>query len=141
MGALAQITRSVDPAIRRHALAEPPAGRFEGLIGDERRALVVEAVHEAFQLHYGEPRAFGQMDSDLRLLAGDSLYALAVERLSAAGDLEAIRELADLISLSARSVSEGRAELIEPLWRASVEALSERVGAGAAALGESVFGS
>ena len=135
MAALREVTRSVDPAIRRHALAEPPPGRFEGRIADQSRSLVVEAVHEAFQLHYGEPRAFGEMDADLRLLAGDSLYALAVDRLSARGDLEAIRELADLISLSARAVAEGRRELVGQLWEASVEALGGGRSAGAAALG------
>ena len=41
------------------------------------------------------------MDADLRLLAGDALYALGLSRLAEAGDLEAVAELADLISLSA----------------------------------------
>ena len=41
-------------------------------------------------------------DPDLALLAGDYLYALGLERLAALGDLEAIRELSDLISLSAQ---------------------------------------
>ena len=41
-------------------------------------------------------------DADLRLLAGDYLYALGLERLAALGDLEAVRELSDLISLSAQ---------------------------------------
>ena len=36
-------------------------------------------------MHYGTPRAFAGMDDDLRLLAGDALYALGLERLSAAG--------------------------------------------------------
>ena len=29
-------------------------------------------------MHYGEPRAFTGMDDDLRLLAGDALYALGL---------------------------------------------------------------
>ena len=37
-------------------------------------------------------------DPDLALLAGDYLYALGLERLAALGDLEAVRELSDLIS-------------------------------------------
>ena len=41
-------------------------------------------------------------DADLALLAGDYLYALGLERLAALGDLEAVRELSDLISLSAQ---------------------------------------
>ena len=38
-------------------------------------------------------------DPDLALLLGDQLYALGLSRLAALGDLEAVAELADLISL------------------------------------------
>ena len=38
------------------------------------------------------------MDEDLRLLAGDALYALGCRAWPQAGDLEAVAELADLIS-------------------------------------------
>jgi hypothetical protein len=62
----------------------------------------VESIREGYLLHYGEPRVVGGADADLALLAGDYLYALGLERLAALGDLEAIRELADLISLSAQ---------------------------------------
>ncbi len=41
-------------------------------------------------------------DDDLALLAGDYLYARGLERLAALGDLEAVRELSDLISLVAQ---------------------------------------
>jgi hypothetical protein len=64
-------------------------------------ALVVEAVREGYLLHYGTPRVVAGIDSDLALLAGDYLYALGLERLAALGDLEAVRELSDLISLAA----------------------------------------
>jgi fructose-1,6-bisphosphatase I len=39
------------------------------------------------------------MDEDLRLLAGDALYALGLARLAEAGDLDAVAELADVIAL------------------------------------------
>ena len=54
-------------------------------------------------------------DRDLALLAGDYLYALGLERLAALGDLDAVRELSDLISLAAqvhdgsRAAERGRA--------------------------------
>jgi hypothetical protein len=41
-------------------------------------------------------------DDDLALLAGDYLYARGLERLAGLGDLEAVRELSDLISLAAQ---------------------------------------
>ena len=49
------------------------------------RRFVLEAVYEGYLMHYGSPRAFAGMDDDLRLLAGDALYALGLARLAAAG--------------------------------------------------------
>lgn len=83
-------------------------------------ALVVEAVREGYLLHYGEPRLLAQLgDPDLALLAGDYLYALGIERLSALGDSAAVRELADLISLCAQLHGEGREDAVPALWTAS----------------------
>jgi hypothetical protein len=65
-------------------------------------------------------------DPDLRLLAGDFLYALGLERLAAHGDLEAVRELADLISLSAQLHAErggDESAAAKALWLASVTAV------------------
>jgi hypothetical protein len=82
-------------------------------------ALVVEAVREGYLLHYGEPRLLDGHDPDLALLAGDYLYALGIERLSALGDSAAVRELADLISLCAQLHGEGREGAVAELWTAS----------------------
>ena len=65
-------------------------------------ALLVEAIREGYLLHYGEPRVVVGVDEDLALLAGDYLYALGLRRLSTLGDLEAVRELSDMISLLAQ---------------------------------------
>jgi hypothetical protein len=65
-------------------------------------ALIVEAVREGYLLHYGSPRLVAGDDPDLALLAGDYLYAIGLERVAALGDLEAIAELSDLISLAAQ---------------------------------------
>jgi hypothetical protein len=75
-------------------------------------------------MHYGQPRAFAGMDDDLRLLAGDALYALGLSRLAEGGDLEAVAALSDLISRTARAHAEGRPEEAELLWESSAEALS-----------------
>ena len=69
---------------------------------------MLEAVREGYELHYGEPRVFAGMDDDLRLLAGDALYALGLSRLAEAGDLDAVAELADLISACAQAQAEDR---------------------------------
>ena len=51
-------------------------------------------------------------DPDLALLAGDRLYALGLERLVALGDLEAVRELADVIALCSLLVARGEARIV-----------------------------
>jgi hypothetical protein len=89
--------------------------------------LLVEAIREGYLLHYEEPRLLDGADEDLRLLAGDYLYALGLERLAARGDLEAVRELADLISLSAQIHAEdGSADhaAAAALWLAATVAVA-----------------
>ncbi len=83
-------------------LAELVAAGPRAAEAPDEYALLVEAVREGYLLHYGEPRVVRAADEDLRLLAGDYLYALGLERLAGLGDLEAVRELADLISISAQ---------------------------------------
>lgn len=87
-------------------------------------ALLVESIREGYLLHYGRPRVVDASDRDLALLAGDYLYARGLERLAALGDLEAVRELSDLISLSAQLHAGGNGAGSEPLWLATVVAVS-----------------
>jgi hypothetical protein len=87
-------------------------------------------VREGYLLHYGDPRLLAGHDADLALLAGDYLYALGIERLAALGDADAVRELADLISLCAQLHAEGREDAVPGLWRISVTALGEGPSAG-----------
>ena len=102
----------------------PNAGplRFGGELG--HRLFVLEAVYEGYLLHYGTSRLFERMDDDLRLLAGDALYALGLARLAATGDLAAVAELSDLISRSAQAHAEDRGSEAEALWDASAAALA-----------------
>ncbi|HEY4096630.1 MAG TPA: hypothetical protein VGM33_14010 [Baekduia sp.] len=80
--------------------------------------LVLEAVREGYLLHYGEPRLLTRADDDLALLAGDRLYALGLERLAAAGDLDAVSALADLIALGAQAQAARDGALAEAVWAA-----------------------
>ena len=69
---------------------------------------------------------FSMMDGgkdDLRLLAGDRLYALGLSRLVALGDVPAVSELADLITISARAQESGERELAEAAWMAGARAI------------------
>lgn len=118
MSALSELARAVDPMLAAHAVEDPGPGRFDG-----ERAFVLEAVHEGYLMHYGEPRAFEGMDGDLRLLAGDALYALGLARLADAGDTTAVAELADLIAVCARAHADGRPELAARAWVASAARL------------------
>jgi hypothetical protein len=87
-------------------------------------ALLVESIREGYLLHYGRPRVVDASDRDLALLAGDYLYALGLERLAALEDLEAVRELSDLISLSAQLHAGRNGAGSEPLWLATVVAVA-----------------
>jgi hypothetical protein len=122
VSALAEVVAAADPALAPHAKSDPGPGRFDGVDGD--RAFVLEAVYEGYLLHYGEPRAFTGMDRDMRLLAGDALYALGLSRLAQTGDLEAVAVLSDLISATAQAQAEGRAADAEALWEASAGSLA-----------------
>ena len=133
MSALAEVVAAMEPWLARHHAPDPGPARFDDAVSDPDRRFVLEAVREGYLMHYGEPQAYTGMESDLMLLAGDALYALGLARLSERGDLDAVAELSDLITLTARAHAEGTPERAEALWHATSEALSERGGAGALA--------
>ena len=105
-------------------LAELVAAGPRAAAAPAEYGLLVEAVREGYLLHYGEPRVVRDADDDLRLLAGDYLYALGLERLAGLGDLEAVRELADLISISAKLHAERDGAGAKELWLASAVAVA-----------------
>ena len=123
MSALRELAEAVDPALAEHAVPDPGPARFASM-SDRTRGFVLDAVREGYELHYGTPRAFADLDADLRLLGGDALYALGLSRLAEAGDLEAVAELADLISACARAQAEGEPVTAERAWAASEERLA-----------------
>lgn len=93
-------------------------------------ALVVEAVHEGSLLHHGTPRLVSAADPDLALLAGDRLYALGLERLAAAGDLESVAILAAVIADVAVAASEGDRAAVDAAWEAGARRVAGHVAPG-----------
>jgi hypothetical protein len=120
---LREVAEAAGPALDGHAVADPGEPRFA--LADPDRAFVLEAVYEGYLMHYGTPRLFVRTDDDLRLLAGDALYALGLSRLAERGDLEAVAELSGLISRSAQAHAEGRGADVEAMWERSARALAQ----------------
>lgn len=124
MSALAEVAAALEPSLAAELAPELGADRYADRLSDPARRFTVEAVYEGYLLHYGEPRAFGDVDADLRLLAGDALYALGLGRVAQAGDLEAVAELADLIAGVARAHAEQAPERADALWTDTIERLT-----------------
>jgi hypothetical protein len=74
----------------------------------ERFALGVETIYEGYLAHYGRPRLFAPADADTALLLGDYLYAHGLVHISGLGDVDAVRELAELISHCAHLRADGQ---------------------------------
>jgi hypothetical protein len=91
-----------DPDGHVPALGILVAGGPRAARAQSEYAILVESIREGYLLHYARPRVVNGADEDLALLAGDYLYARGLEWLAALGDLEAVRELSDLISLVAQ---------------------------------------
>jgi hypothetical protein len=89
----------------------------------EEYELLVEAIYEGYLLHYGSPRLLHVPEADLRLLAGDQLYAIGLAHLVALGDTMAVAELADTITLSALAQGAGRRALADAVWTAGARAV------------------
>jgi hypothetical protein len=112
---------------------EPPGPAAVAASGPRTQAaageyeLLVDMILEGARLHYGEARIVAA-ESDLGLLLGDQLYALGLQRLAGIGDLAAVRELADVISLVAQAHAEGDAERAEAAWEAGATAIAHGSG-------------
>ena len=100
-------------------------------LADERFALAVETIYEGYLAHYGRPRLFAPPDRDTALLLGDYLYAQGLVHLAATGSVEAVREMAELISLCVHLRGQGDAGDGEA-WAATVAGLGGGSADGAA---------
>ena len=91
---------------------------FSALLPEARFALGLETIYEGYLLHYGRARLFAPEDGDVALLLGDALLAQGLVRIAATGELDAVSDLSELLSLCAQ----GRAERLPgdgPAWAAT----------------------
>lgn len=84
---------------------------------------LIEAIYEGYELHYGPARPRETAAADLALLKGDELYARGLAQLVALGDLAAVAELADVITLTALAHGAGDGELAAAIWEAGARAV------------------
>jgi hypothetical protein len=70
-------------------------------LAEERYALGLETIYEGYLLHYGRPRLFASAERHTALLLGDYLFAHGLVRIAACRRVEAVADLAALISLCA----------------------------------------
>lgn len=68
----------------------------------------VETIYEGYLVHYGRSRLFAPTDDDVALLLGDYLYAHGLVRVAETGDVNAVADLAELISLCSQARADGR---------------------------------
>jgi len=119
-------SRAGPNSLTEPAVASPARVAAEGPRAEGRREeyeLLVEAIYEGYLLHYGSPRVVRPADEDLRLLAGDQLYAIGLALLVGLGDTPAVAELADTITLSALAQSAGEQALADAVWAAGARAV------------------
>jgi hypothetical protein len=91
---------------------------------EEHFALGIESIYEGYLLHYGRARIFAPADRDSAILLGDYLYAHGLVRITALGDVDAVEQLAELLSLCAHLRAEGRRGDGDA-WAATVGGLGE----------------
>jgi hypothetical protein len=93
---------------------------------DPERTFAIEAIREGHLLHGPGGRVVRTDDPDLALLAGDRLYALGLAELAAAGDLEAVRAMAEAIAGAATARGAGDDAEAEAAWDRGVCAITQR---------------
>jgi len=107
-------------------------------LGAARFALGLESIYEGYLLHYGRARLFEPPDRDTATLLGDYLYAHGLVRIAAVGEVDVVRDLAELLSLCARLRAE-RSRGDGAAWAVTVVLLGtgdERLEEARAALGD-----
>ena len=91
-------------------------------LGEERYALGLETIYEGYLVHYGSSRLFAPPDADNALLLGDYLYAHGLVRIASFGEVDAVADLSELISLCSQLRAE-RAAGDGSLWAATAALL------------------
>ena len=77
-------------------------------LGPPEQALGLETIYEGYLVHYGRSRLFAPGNRDTALLLGDYLYAHGLVHVAAMGDVGAVADLSELISLCAQARADGR---------------------------------
>jgi hypothetical protein len=106
------------PSLGAMAAAGPRAARNRA-----EYELLFELIYEGYLLHYGSGRVVRPDEPDLSLLAGDQLYALGLVHLARLGDIDAVAEFADAISLCAQAHAGGDPDLAGAVWEAAARAV------------------
>lgn len=116
---------SAESSLWSDALKRDPADEpvFSPL-ADERFRLGLETIYEGYLVHYGTPRLFEPPDPDTALLLGDYLYAHGLVRIANVGDVAAVSDLSELISLCSQLRAED-AEGDGALWAATATLLGQ----------------
>ena len=83
--------------------SEPERSPVFSALAPPEHALGVETIYEGYLVHYAHPRLFAPADADTALLLGDYLYAHGLVRIAESGDVDAVHDLAELISLCAQA--------------------------------------
>jgi hypothetical protein len=121
----------VDEAARESSLwaaaasGAPDREPIFSLVCENVYAIGLETIYEGYLCHYGRPRLFEPDDDELALLLGDYLYAHGLVRIAATGNVDAVAELAELISVCSRLRAEGEDGDGEA-WLAAAVALGPR---------------
>ena len=92
-------------------LREPLEGELEPVfspLAEDRFELGLETIYEGYLVHYGRPRTYEPEDGDAALVLGDFLYAQGLARIAALGEVDAVVDLAELISLCAQARADER---------------------------------
>ncbi len=91
-------------------------------LAPSEHTLGLETIYEGYLVHYGRSRLFTPADEDMALLLGDYLYAHGLVHVAETGDVGAVSDLAELISLCSQARADGRGG-DGPAWAATASAL------------------
>jgi hypothetical protein len=118
----------ISPVDLHAALREPVEGELEPVfspLAEARFALGLETIYEGYLVHYGRPRLHEPEDGDTALVLGDYLYAQGLARIAALGKVDAVSDLAELISVCAQTQADDR-EGDGAAWAATAALLGQR---------------
>jgi hypothetical protein len=120
---------ALESGLWRDCLVAPSARRRSRVFSplcEPDYALAVETIYEGYLAHYGHPRLFAPADDSAGLLLGDYLYAHGLVRVAETGNVVAVADLAELISLCAQLRADERAG-DGAAWAATAARLGEGV--------------